>query len=119
MPTGYLGRAVQGPVGNVYQLDPRTRSGLEIKERESLLFMNETIGLINCSERVGPEDQVGAEKCEAMRKWKQQTWAPLFRSLIVKREYLVDFRRRKINQVCFSLLVLYEGDFHISKGSLD
>lgn len=47
MPTGYIGREVQWAVGNVYQLDPRTRSGLETKNRESLLFMIETIGLIN------------------------------------------------------------------------
>lgn len=119
MPAGYIGREVQWAVGNVYQFDPRTRSGLEVKDRESLLFMIETIGLINLFREGRPWGQVGAEKCEEIRTWKQQMSAPLFRSLIVKREYLVDFRRRKINQVCFSLLVLYKGDFRISKGSLD
>lgn len=47
MSTGYIRREVQWAVGNVYQLDPRTRSGLEMKDRESLLFMIEAIGLIN------------------------------------------------------------------------
>lgn len=47
MPAGYIGREVQWTFANAYQLNPGARSGLEIKDRESPLFIVETIALIN------------------------------------------------------------------------
>lgn len=89
MPAGYTGREGQRAVGNMYQTQTKVRT----RDQGPRIIPVSTgnIGLITLFRERGELKCWGwrkADKCEGMRKRKQQMSTPLLGSLVVKEREL-------------------------------